>query len=727
MAITDPNDIAGCLLWLDAGQGVYEDSGKATPATDDDDLVGAWENQSTDVSALSDVTQGTSGKKPALKLSRLNGEPAILIDGTDDYLSLSAAHTLTDFSIFIVHNCADNKFIFSSGVQALQVNPAGNILRLRDGTNISDSDPLSEAPDQFAIDEWVGDATGGTVAFYENGVAKGSGSYAGNLGLRHIPRDSLGLNAEIAEIIVYSSALSTADRNDVVAYLLEKYTPFGTPDDLQHDHTLEAPSGGLIDVVLINGQAVRVYEDPPLEIIDVIEGRSTSSFCVRDDLGLLKFLRGHRVLIYDDQAERAFAGYVDEVEEVRLNQFGALKHKVKCIDNHYRADKRRAVKSYQDEASEDIVADLVTSYLEDEDVMLADALIDPGPVIGQATFNYDATLEDCLRELATLANKWYRIDHDDVLHFRDRGSETVAWTLTGADIIGDPVLRRSQPMYRNRQYVRAQEVSDVQAFSRTGDGETREWLVGGPLAKVPTVRVNGVEKTVALKKDADSHGADYYWQKGDPVVVQDSLAAVLTGSDTIEIDYRFQVELITKSEDTAAIEERKTIEGGGSGIVEAVEAKRLAPDRASGLEYGAALLAKWGIEGEQLHWETRRNDGLAPGKVQATTLPAHGMAEEELLIASIKTTRSRSSTGFEYVRDVESIKGPNVGSWAQFLYRLTKPPAFFERLSVGEEGVVVVLNSIDETVGIDEDVTFTVATCPYPATDLYPAEDLFPC
>lgn len=154
------------------------------------------------------------------------------------------------------------------------------------------------------------------------------------------------------------------------------------PDDVRQGHGLSRPSvvpGAPIepDQVRIGGIEVRVLEDPPLEIVDLVEERSTASFHVIDTSGARTFQRGERVLIFDADGQRAFAGYVDTVQEVRINQAGAMRHAIVCMDNHYKADKRRVAKAYQDTSTEEIVRDLVTSYLEAEDVHLSSALIDP--------------------------------------------------------------------------------------------------------------------------------------------------------------------------------------------------------------------------------------------------------------------------------------------------------------------------------------------------------------
>lgn len=90
-----PNDIAGLLLWLNAG----------AIAGNDGDAIATWANQKT--GGGDDYTQGTGAKKPLLKkgANGINGQNVVLFDGVDDWLGStftpsSATKTFTQFLVF---------------------------------------------------------------------------------------------------------------------------------------------------------------------------------------------------------------------------------------------------------------------------------------------------------------------------------------------------------------------------------------------------------------------------------------------------------------------------------------------------------------------------------------------------------------------------------------------------------------------------------------------------
>lgn len=488
----------------------------------------------------------------------------------------------------------------------------------------------------------------------------------------------------------------------------------------------------LRDVVLVGGAEVSVLDDPPLRIEDTVEGRSTASFAVRDLTGGLRFGRGVPVQFYDDEGEVAFGGVTDAIVERRVNADGVLVHTISCIDNHYFADKRLVTKIYEDMPVEEIVEDLVTSYLEEEGIPLASAQIDSGLTIGETIINY-VSVSKALQALAELAGFWWRIDHQKRLRFKARGTETAPWSLTSpltglTAVRGTVQFTRSNPWYRNRQFERGgRDLSDPQEETAVGDGESRAFPVGLPIAKVPTVEVstdgglNWTPQTVGIK-GLDT-GKDFYWSKGDPIVAQDAAATPLASGHLIRITYQGEFDIVVVSENSSEILARQAIEGG-SGKVEVVDDDSSITSRTAGLEKAAGQLAKYGVEGGVLRYVTRRS-GLAPGQVQTVTLPEHDLAGAELLIERITVERHREDGGYRYWRTVEAVEGPTRGGWERILARHI--PSFVDRLSVGTASVLALQQAFNEALPLAETVTMTVSTCDFPAEDLYPSTTRYPC
>lgn len=78
-----PKQINGLVLWLTADAGLFQDSGKTTPATANNDPIGAWADQS---GTGNDVLQATGGNRPVLSTNVQNGRNAVSFSGS--------AHTL---------------------------------------------------------------------------------------------------------------------------------------------------------------------------------------------------------------------------------------------------------------------------------------------------------------------------------------------------------------------------------------------------------------------------------------------------------------------------------------------------------------------------------------------------------------------------------------------------------------------------------------------------------
>lgn len=78
--------ISGLRLWLKSDAGVFQNTALTTPATNDGDPVGGWQDQS---GIGNHLTQATAGARPTLRTNAINGRPAIRGDGTDDYLTRS--------------------------------------------------------------------------------------------------------------------------------------------------------------------------------------------------------------------------------------------------------------------------------------------------------------------------------------------------------------------------------------------------------------------------------------------------------------------------------------------------------------------------------------------------------------------------------------------------------------------------------------------------------------
>lgn len=476
--------------------------------------------------------------------------------------------------------------------------------------------------------------------------------------------------------------------------------------------------------VEIKGELV-VIEDGSLSIEDRIEERSVANFVVIDMAGAQQYEQGEPVYIYDAEDvyddDPLFGGVVDSSEVTRLVPGGGRYHSIYCADWHYLADKRIAAKTYQGEGITCgyVVGDLLTEYLADEGILEGE--IQAGPTVAEVIVNY-VRVSDAMDTLAEKSGFIWYIDASKHLYFIDRATNN-AWAIADTlDVVdGTAKLSIGNPMYRNRQYVRgAMALTDPHVETFTGDGVTMSFAVGYPIAKVPTITVDGVGQSKGIK------GLDinkqFYWSKGDAVVV----AAEPPGNGLpVVVSYQGQFRVVIISQDPAHILWQQEIEGGGTGYVEEVEDEPETTDLEAAFESAASLLLKYCQYGKQFIYQTYR-PGLKAGQLQLITYPSLGIDASQMLIESI-TVSARQG---KIVYDVTAIEGPELGSWAQLFRKLAQRRVTLELISMGVEEVVIILEQVAEDWGWQETLTPEedwVISCPIPSSTLYPSAALYPC
>jgi hypothetical protein len=241
-----PSDVSGLSVWLKADVGTYQEPAKSTPADDDGEAVGGWEDQS---GVGYDFTQATAAKKAVYKTNIQNSLPSVRFDGTDDLLQSGAASALVTGDDPIYTLILAGKFISITN---------GDML-------YSSASSLSAAPYIFAFSQVTAttkllfahrdDASGETTQQGSNNydtsshiyVLHGNGTtiktyidgtldmnLSDDIGTKTINQVTLGCNAvesgefnhgnaDMFEVLMYDSALSNDDLNSVGDYLASRW------------------------------------------------------------------------------------------------------------------------------------------------------------------------------------------------------------------------------------------------------------------------------------------------------------------------------------------------------------------------------------------------------------------------------------------------------------------------------------------------------------------------
>lgn len=202
-----PTDIAGCQLWLDAGQGIT--------------LNGSNVSQWADMSGNNNhAIQNTASAQPLWVDGLLNGNPVIRFDGLNDYMQFTDISTIRTVFVVIKH---------ATGTQS---NPApilghSSLYDFHAGYN-----------DNLFYPQIVPKLSNGSI--YVNGLLtdistlKKRNTYSllsivasGNVSAQYITNDRNIANrcwyGDYSEIIIYNSSLSDTDRQQVENYLNTKY------------------------------------------------------------------------------------------------------------------------------------------------------------------------------------------------------------------------------------------------------------------------------------------------------------------------------------------------------------------------------------------------------------------------------------------------------------------------------------------------------------------------
>jgi hypothetical protein len=308
--LTVTNDLA---LWLRADAGV---------TTNESGVVLQWDDQSTNANNAVAVSE-TQG--PVITANGLNNRPVLRFDGVDDYLdvldseSLSFTGDLTTlfvirFADFANYNAVWAKTVgnFPAPTDLYTVpDGAGGARNLRvyrgngtatDLSTVDTAQPLR--PDAFAV---LGvDIQGETLTHYFNGQANGSGSVNpntadGNTSLKIGSRGDLftKLKGDIAEMLVYSRALSAVERSNAFNYLQTKYNLLNSPPSITISTSPSGPNVNVGDVVRVtanpvdldgtiarveffaNGVSAGIVQTPPYAINVRIESSGTATFTAR--------------------------------------------------------------------------------------------------------------------------------------------------------------------------------------------------------------------------------------------------------------------------------------------------------------------------------------------------------------------------------------------------------------------------------------------------------------
>lgn len=228
-AAFSPSDIAGLQEWWKGDGTLWQDSARTTPASADGDPVGAWDDASGNGR---NATQATAGARPSLQTAELNGLPVVRFVAASSTRLTFTAHTgFSAISIFgVVKRAATSgdHTVLSLGKTLIRIDQTvnGNLewypdtdTTVIDAQDVADTDwhliAVLQSSTDYEIRLDLASVTGTTVVVDPADRTDAIGSFEGGV--------LWFMDGDIAELLVYDSDLSDADRDAVEGYLNAKW------------------------------------------------------------------------------------------------------------------------------------------------------------------------------------------------------------------------------------------------------------------------------------------------------------------------------------------------------------------------------------------------------------------------------------------------------------------------------------------------------------------------
>lgn len=399
-----------------------------------------------------------------------------------------------------------------------------------------------------------------------------------------------------------------------------------------------------------------------------INSRGTASLEIEDIGRGWTPLSGQSISLVVD-GTTVFAGNIGTVKAKRHPGLrGYLWFSLEAQDYNHIADRRVVAATYENQSVHDIVDAVVANFLTGEGVTTTNVYsASPALVItSKLEFNYE-TVTQVLNKLASIAGYTWWIDVAKDLHFGPLLASVAPISISdNSDNFRELVVEYSRDEYRNRQYVRTEyDLGRNLSDTFVGDGSTRFFVTRLPISKKPTVKVNGVAKTVG-QLGVDGPGWDWYWLLDGFGVQNFAPNPILTSADTLVVDYTAGFSNVVVAEDKAEQAAWAT-RTGNSGIIESVEEQRNISDWNTLDSIGTARLRQYGKDVTRLEFICYVSN-IAPGQYLPVNITYHGLNGNYTI----------EKVDYSWVAGKPDIIEATVGCTSQEPFR--QPAGFLERV-----------------------------------------------
>ena len=468
----------------------------------------------------------------------------------------------------------------------------------------------------------------------------------------------------------------------------------------------------------------RLIEYKDASIHHMIEERSTAKVRVLDIASAHMYYSGQEIIIHDEEMNVLFGGIIVESIATKLSYVttpSGLEHSITASDYHLLAEHRYFNDSYVTPTPHEVINDILGVLVEEG---ITEGEIQEGVAIENQLYPY-VTCAEALNSICQRAGFVWWISEEKKLYAVVRTTYNAAWNITnGSKILKSGLsLTSSNPDYRNVQYISGgQATTSIKTATIAGDGVSKSFPLGFPLASAPTATLNGATQTWGIK-GVDT-GKHWYWSAGDSVIYQDDAGTALNGtSDRLIVDYVGNYRLIAKVDQQAEITRNQTLQGFGTGMIENIYVDASILNQNSAIQASQKMLLAYAAQGLKLYYTTN-TPGLACGVIQTVTLPEFSLVAQQFLIYSIDIKFKPGPDGTELVfYSVSACQGPVDPSWGKIICGIADLAKASAISNVSENDSIQGLTSFTKT--------WLAGDTPNPfisvIEDVLPSDTNFPC
>lgn len=339
-----------------------------------------------------------------------------------------------------------------------------------------------------------------------------------------------------------------------------------------------------------------------------------------------------------------FAGYIIGVNiSAKGDMPGTVN--VRCVDYTWLLDRNLVHQTYEDMTDKEIIESIVATYCPGLDITTNNVI--EGVTIDQISFNY-VQPSQALRKICDLTGRNWYIDYEKDIHYFELSENPAPFDIDSSnDEYIDLRINKDSSQLKNRVYVRGgTKLSDETFYEELGDGVKTQFVLPDRPHNV-TVKVNGVEESLGIK-NIDTSGFDWYLNYQEKYLEQDAGGAVLTSSDTLRIEYQYDIPILVALEDPTSV--MASGEREFAIFDKSITTTEAARDRAQAelTDYANSI-----IEGSF----TTYTPGFISGQTININLSAYGINDDYI----IQKVRGTSRGAGEYVYEISIASAKTMG------------------------------------------------------------------